>query len=90
MRIASVATGFPSGQFPLDVRLRDVADAVAAGAHEIDMVISRGAFLAGRFDEVAEEIRRRTASHVILFRAEAHCLSFHTGRPKTAMTNSSA
>lgn len=57
VRIASVATGFPSGQYPLDVRLRDVEEAVAAGADEIDMVINRGAFLAGRLKEVAEEIR---------------------------------
>ncbi len=58
VRVASVATGFPSGQYPLDVRLRDVREAVAAGADEIDMVINRGAFLAGRFDEVGDEIRR--------------------------------
>lgn len=58
VRIASVATGFPSGQYPIDVRLRDVREAVAAGADEIDMVINRGAFLAGRYGEVAEEIRR--------------------------------
>lgn len=57
VRVASVATGFPSGQYPLDVRLRDVAEAVAAGADEIDMVINRGAFLAGRYETVAEEIR---------------------------------
>jgi deoxyribose-phosphate aldolase len=57
VKIASVATGFPSGQFPLDVRLRDVREAVEAGADEIDMVINRGAFLAGRYGEVAEEIR---------------------------------
>jgi deoxyribose-phosphate aldolase len=57
VRVASVATGFPSGQFPLEVRLDDVRRAVADGADEIDMVISRGAFLAGRYDEVAEEIR---------------------------------
>lgn len=56
VHIASVATGFPSGQYPLDVRLADVADAVAAGADEIDMVINRGAFLAGRYDEVQDEI----------------------------------
>jgi deoxyribose-phosphate aldolase len=56
VRIASVATGFPSGQYPLDVRLRDTAAAVDAGAHEIDMVINRGAFFAGRYDEVAREI----------------------------------
>jgi len=57
VKVASVATGFPSGQYPLDVRLDDVRRAVAAGAHEIDMVINRGAFLAGRYDEVADEIR---------------------------------
>jgi deoxyribose-phosphate aldolase len=57
VRVASVATSFPSGQFPLEVRLADVRQAVAAGAHEIDMVINRGAFLAGRYDVVAEEIR---------------------------------
>jgi deoxyribose-phosphate aldolase len=57
VRIASVATGFPSGQFPLDVRLDDTRRAVADGADEIDMVINRGAFLAGRYDQVADEIR---------------------------------
>lgn len=58
VKIASVATGFPSGQYPLAVRLDDVRRAVADGADEIDMVINRGAFLAGRYDEVAEEIRQ--------------------------------
>lgn len=57
VRVASVATGFPSGQYPLEVRLRDVQEALEAGADEIDMVINRGAFLAGRLDEVADEIR---------------------------------
>jgi deoxyribose-phosphate aldolase len=58
VKVASVATGFPSGQYPLDVRLDDTRRAVAAGADEIDMVISRGAFLAGRYGEVYEEIAR--------------------------------
>jgi deoxyribose-phosphate aldolase len=58
VKIASVATGFPSGQYPLDVRIEDVRQAVAAGADEIDMVISRGLFLAGKLDVVAEEIRQ--------------------------------
>jgi deoxyribose-phosphate aldolase len=58
VKIASVATGFPSGQFPLEVRLEDVRQAMAAGADEIDMVINRGAFLAGRYEEVADEIRQ--------------------------------
>ncbi len=57
VKIASVATGFPSGQYPLDVRLDDTRRAIADGADEIDMVINRGAFLAGRYDEVEEEIR---------------------------------
>ncbi|MBX3321893.1 MAG: deoxyribose-phosphate aldolase [Phycisphaeraceae bacterium] len=56
VKVASVATGFPSGQYPLEVRLRDTKQAIVAGADEIDMVINRGAFLSGRYDEVAEEI----------------------------------
>ena len=58
VRVASVATGFPSGQYPIEIRLEDVRDAVRDGADEIDMVINRGAFLAGRYAEVADEIRR--------------------------------
>ena len=58
VRVASVATGFPSGQFPLSVRLDDVVKAVEAGADEIDMVINRGAFLSGHYEEVAEEIKQ--------------------------------
>jgi deoxyribose-phosphate aldolase len=57
VKTASVATSFPSGQTPLDARLAETDAAIAAGADEIDMVISRGAFLAGRFDEVAAEVR---------------------------------
>jgi deoxyribose-phosphate aldolase len=56
VKVASVATAFPSGQASMAVRLGDVADAVDAGADEIDMVINRGAFLAGRYREVFEEI----------------------------------
>ena len=56
VRLASVATAFPSGQAPLDVRLAETRDAVAAGADEIDMVISRGAFLAGDYGRVFDEI----------------------------------
>src|SRR5499433_3616239 len=55
--VASVATAFPSGRASLAVKLADVADAVAAGADEIDMVIDRGAFLAGRYGQVYAEIR---------------------------------
>ena len=56
VRIAAVATGFPSGQYPLSVRLDDTRRAIRDGADEIDMVISRGAFLAGRYREVADEL----------------------------------
>jgi deoxyribose-phosphate aldolase len=56
VKVASVATAFPSGQASLAVRLADVAEAVEAGADEVDMVINRGAFLAGRLREVFEEI----------------------------------
>lgn len=58
VKVASVATAFPSGQSPLAVRLDEARRAVEAGADEIDMVISRGAFLAGRYGEVYEEIAR--------------------------------
>ena len=56
VRIASVATAFPSGQAPLKIRLAEVRSAVADGADEIDMVINRGAFLAGEFHLVQDEI----------------------------------
>ncbi|QAY74402.1 deoxyribose-phosphate aldolase [Agromyces protaetiae] len=54
--VAAVATAFPSGRASLDIKLADTADAVAAGADEIDMVIDRGAFLAGRYGEVFDQI----------------------------------
>ncbi len=56
VRVASVATGFPSGQFPLRTRLQETRCAVADGADEIDMVIDRGAFLAGEHARVFDEI----------------------------------
>jgi deoxyribose-phosphate aldolase len=56
VHLASVATAFPSGQAPLEVKLADTRAAVAAGADEIDMVISRGAFLTGHYDAVFDEI----------------------------------
>jgi deoxyribose-phosphate aldolase len=56
VRVASVATGFPAGQVSLEAKLRDTEDAVAAGADEIDMVISREAFLAGDDTRVQQEI----------------------------------
>ncbi|MBL9141592.1 MAG: deoxyribose-phosphate aldolase [Phycisphaerae bacterium] len=62
VKVAAVATGFPSAQYPLDVRLRDCRAAVELGADEIDMVISRGLFLAGREQDIAEEIRQTRAA----------------------------
>jgi deoxyribose-phosphate aldolase len=56
VKVASVATAFPSGQAPLEVKLADVRAAVEAGADEIDMVIDRGAFLSGRIGHVHEEV----------------------------------
>jgi deoxyribose-phosphate aldolase len=57
IRVASVATAFPSGQYPLSVRLSDVQHAVSDGADEVDMVINRGAFLSGDDETVVREIR---------------------------------
>jgi deoxyribose-phosphate aldolase len=54
--VASVATAFPSGRASLKVKLLDVAEAVGAGADEIDMVIDRGAFLSGRLGQVFDEV----------------------------------
>jgi deoxyribose-phosphate aldolase len=54
--VASVATAFPSGRASRATRLADVREAVAAGADEIDMVIDRGAFLAGRYSQVFDDI----------------------------------
>jgi deoxyribose-phosphate aldolase len=56
VKIASVATAFPSGLVDLDVKLADTAQAIAAGADEIDMVIDRGAFLAGHEGAIFDEI----------------------------------
>ncbi|HUP22990.1 MAG TPA: deoxyribose-phosphate aldolase [Thermoanaerobaculia bacterium] len=56
IQVASVATAFPSGQAPLEAKLADTRFAVEAGADEVDMVISRGRFLAGDFQGVFDEI----------------------------------
>jgi len=58
VKVASVATAFPSGQAPLDVKLAEVRDVVEMGADEVDMVIDRGAFLSGRYAKVYDEIVR--------------------------------
>lgn len=57
VKIASVATAFPSGQYPLKLKLEDVKRCVADGADEIDMVISRGEFLSGEYEYVFNEIK---------------------------------
>jgi deoxyribose-phosphate aldolase len=56
VHVASVATGFPSGQTFLDIKIQETRAAVAAGADEIDMVIDRGAFLSGDYQKVFDEI----------------------------------
>jgi deoxyribose-phosphate aldolase len=58
IQVAAVATAFPSGMNPLAVKLEDTRYAVAEGAHEIDMVISRGDFLRGDYGRVADEIEQ--------------------------------
>ncbi len=56
VKVASVATAFPSGQSPLDVKVRETEEVVEMGADEVDMVIDRGAFLSGRYAKVYDEI----------------------------------
>ena len=56
VKVAAVATGFPSGQYPTAIKVADVRSAVELGADEIDMVIDRGAFLSGRYAKVYDEI----------------------------------
>jgi deoxyribose-phosphate aldolase len=58
IKIASVATAFPSGNSSLKIKLADVKMAVDAGAHEVDMVISRGEFLSGNYNFVYDEIAK--------------------------------
>lgn len=56
IKVASVATAFPSGMAPLSVRIEDTKFAVSEGADEVDMVISRGEFLSGEYNLVYDEI----------------------------------
>jgi deoxyribose-phosphate aldolase len=56
VKVASVATAFPSGQSPTHIKVAEARDAVEVGADEIDMVIDRGAFLSGRYAKVYDEI----------------------------------
>jgi deoxyribose-phosphate aldolase len=56
VKVASVATAFPSGQAPTHLKVAEVRDVVEMGADEVDMVIDRGAFLSGRYAKVYDEI----------------------------------
>jgi deoxyribose-phosphate aldolase len=56
VKVAGVATGFPSGQYPTAIKIADVRSAIELGAEEIDMVIDRGAFLSGRYAKVYDEV----------------------------------
>ncbi|HEV8603206.1 MAG TPA: deoxyribose-phosphate aldolase [Gaiellaceae bacterium] len=56
VKVASVATAFPSGQTPTQVKVAEVREVVEMGADEVDMVIDRGAFLSGRYAKVYDEI----------------------------------
>jgi deoxyribose-phosphate aldolase len=56
VKVASVATAFPSGQTPTHLKVAEVRDVVELGADEVDMVIDRGAFLSGRYAKVYDEI----------------------------------
>jgi deoxyribose-phosphate aldolase len=58
VKVAAVATGFPSGQYPTQLKVADVRSAIELGADEIDMVIDRGAFLSGRYSKVYDEVVR--------------------------------
>jgi len=62
INVASVATGFPSGQTAFNTRLEEVQFAILEGADEVDMVISRGKFLAGEYQTVFDEIARTKAA----------------------------
>ena len=84
VHVAAVATAFPSGRAAMAVKLADTRDAVAAGADEIDMVIDRGAFLAGRYLQVFEEIVATREACVRPDGSHAHLkVIFETGELQT-------
>jgi deoxyribose-phosphate aldolase len=94
VKTASVATGFPAGQVSLEAKLRDTDDAVAAGADEIDMVISREAFLAGDDTRVQQEIvavkERCGDAHLKVILETAELGSYdhvrHASRPRASVS----
>lgn len=84
VNVAAVATAFPSGRASMEVKLADTRDAVANGADEIDMVIDRGAFLAGRYLHVFEEIVATREACVRPDGTHAHLkVIFETGELQT-------
>ena len=84
VKVASVATAFPSGQSSLAIKLADVREAVALGADEVDMVIDRGAFLSGRYLQVFEEIVAVREACARPDGSEAHLkVIFETGELQT-------
>ena len=84
VHVAAVATAFPSGRAALDIKLADTADAVEAGADEIDMVIDRGAFLSGRYQHVFDEIVATKAACARPDGPDAHLkVIFETGELQT-------
>jgi deoxyribose-phosphate aldolase len=84
VKVAAVATGFPSGQYPLNVKLDDTRFAVEQGADEIDMVISRGHFLAGDYNYVFDEIAQVKAAcgnaHLKVILETGELSTFDNGR----------
>lgn len=58
VRVASVATGFPSGQYPSKIKLEDTRLAIQEGADEIDMVINRAMYLSGHYQNVFDDVRK--------------------------------
>jgi deoxyribose-phosphate aldolase len=58
VKVASVATAFPSGQVPTELKVEEAARVAESGADEIDMVIDRGAFLSGHYAKVYDEVRQ--------------------------------
>ena len=92
INVASVATGFPSGQTAFNTRLEEVQFAILEGADEVDMVISRGKFLAGEYQTVFDEIARikeicgKTHLKVILETSEMSTLDNVRRASEIAMT----
>jgi deoxyribose-phosphate aldolase len=92
IKVASVATGFPSGQTDFNTRLEEVQFAIEEGADEVDMVISRGKFLAGEYQVVFDEIVRtkeacgKTHLKVILETSELSTLDNIRRASEIAMT----